>query len=134
MLFISKKRQRLWLESQACVPSERVTRALDQVMERRGKPKAIRCDNGPEYISDPLTSRAGKRGVELQYIQPGKPQQNAYVERYHRTVRYEWLNQHCFESMEQAQESATQWLWTYHNERPNRAIGGLPPVQKRIAA
>ena len=65
---------------------------------------------------------------------PGKPQQNAYVERYHRTVRYEWLNQHLFESIKQAQESATQWLWTVNNERPNRAMGGLPPVQKRIAA
>ena len=49
-------------------------------------------------------------------------------------MRYEWLNQHRFESIEQAQESVTQWLWTYNNERPNRAIGGIPPVQKRIAA
>ena len=87
-----------------------------------------------EYISDPLTSWAGKRGVELQYIQPGKPQQNAYVERYNRTVRYEWLNQHLFESIEQAQESVIQWLWTYNNERPNMSIGGVPPVQKRMAA
>ena len=62
------------------LPSERVKRALEQVLEWRGKPKAIRCDNGPEYISDPLTSWAGKRGVELQYIQPGKLRQNAYIE------------------------------------------------------
>ena len=122
------------MEVDFSLPSERVKRALDQVIEWRGKPKAIRCDNGPEYISGPLISWARKRGVELQYIQPGKPQQNAYVERYNRTVRYEWLNQHLFESMEQAQESATPWLWTYHNERPNRAIGGITPVQKRIAA
>ena len=122
------------MEVDFSLPSERVKRALEQVMEWRGKPKAIRCDNGPAYISDPLTSWAGKRGVALQYIQPGKPRQNAYVERYHRTVRYEWLNQHLFESIEQAQESATQWLWTYNNERPNRAIGGVPPVQKRMAA
>ena len=74
------------------------------------------------------------RGVALPYIQPGKPQQNAYVERYNRTVRHEWLDQHLFESMEQAQESATQWLWTVNNERPNRTIGGMPTVQKRIAA
>ena len=103
-------------------------------MEWRGKPKAIRCDNGPEYISDPLTSRAGKRGVKLQYIQPGKPRQNAYVERHNRTVRDEWLNQHLFESIEQAQESATQWLWTVNNERPDMAIGGVPSIQKRMAA
>ena len=70
----------------------------------------------------------------LKQAQAGTPQQNAYVERYHRTVRYERLNQHLFASIEQAQESATQWLWTVNNERPNRAIGGIPPVQKRIAA
>ena len=116
------------------LPSERVKRALEQVMEWRGKPKAIRCDNRSEYISDPLTSWAGKRGVELQYIQPGKPRQNAYVERHNRTVRYEWLKQRLFESIEQAQESATQWLWTYHNERPDMTIDGVPPIQKRMAA
>ena len=122
------------MEVDFSLPSKRITRALDQVIQWRGKSKAIRCDNGPESISDPLTSWAEKRGVELQYIQPGKPRQNAYVERYNRTVRYEWLNQHLFESMEPARKSATQWLWTVNNERPNRAIGGIPPVQKRIAA
>ena len=122
------------MEVDFSLPSERVARALDQVMEWRVKPKAIRCDNGPEYISDSLTSWARKRGVALPYIQPGKPQQNAYVERYNRTVRYEWLNQHLFESIEQTQESATQWLWTYNNKRPNMAIGGIPLVKKRIAA
>ena len=61
------------------------------------------------------------------YIQPGKPNQNAYVERYNRTVRHEWLDMHTFESIEQAQLLATQWLWRYNNERPNSAIGGVPP-------
>ena len=60
------------------------------------------------------------------YIQPGKPNQNAYVERYNRTVRREWPDMHAFESIEQAQLLATQWLWWYHNERPNSAIGGVP--------
>ena len=100
----------LCVEVDFSLPSERVKRALDQMMEWRGNPKAIRCDNGPEYISDRLISWAEQQGVELQYIQPDKPQQNAYVERYNRTVRYEWLNQHLFESIKQAQESATQWL------------------------
>ena len=103
-------------------------------MEWRDKSKAIRCDNGSEYISDPLTSWAGKRGVKLQYIQLGKPRQNAYVERHNRTVRDEWLNQRRFESIQHAQESATQWFWTVNNERPDIAIGGVPPVQKRMAA
>ena len=66
----------------------------------------------------------------MQFIQPGKPQQNAYVERYNRTVRYDWLNQYIFEEIEEVQEAATAWLWTYNNERPNMAIGGITPKQK----
>nr|WP_244484310.1 transposase [Rhizobium sp. Leaf453] len=58
----------------------------------------------------------------MKHIQPGKPQQNAYVERYNRTVRHEWLDQ--------AKELATQWLWTYNNERPNMGLGGITPAQK----
>lgn len=60
----------------------------------------------------------------------GIPQQNAYVERYNRTVRHEWLDQYIIESIEEAQEFATQWLWTYNNERPNMGIGGITPAQK----
>ena len=59
--------------------------------------------------------------ITLLYIQPGKPTQNAYVERFNRTARHEWLNMHMFESVEHAQELATQWLWLYNNERPNTA-------------
>ena len=67
-----------------------------------------------------------KHGITIQHIQPGQPQQNAYIERYNRTVRHEWLDQ----SIEEAQEFATQWLWTYNNERPNMGIGGVTPAQK----
>ena len=56
----------------------------------------------------------------------------AYVERYNRTVRYDWLNQHMFMSIGEAQTSATQWLWTYNNERPNMAIGDMIPAQKLV--
>ena len=63
-------------------------------------------------------------------VQPGNPQQNAYVERYNRTLRYDWLNQNMFMTVEEAQASATLWLWTYNNERPNMAIGGITPAQK----
>jgi len=63
----------------------------------------------------------------LLYTQPGKPTQNAYIERFNRTARHEWLGLHLFESIEHAQLLATQWLWTYNNERPHSAIGGIPP-------
>lgn len=62
-----------------------------------------------------------------------KPQQNTYVERYNRTVRYDWLAQYLFDSIEQAQESATRWLWTYNHERPNMALGGITPMQKLMS-
>lgn len=66
----------------------------------------------------------------MEHIQPGKPQQNAYVERYNRTVRYDWLAQYLFESIEEVQEYATRWLWTYKIERPNMALGEITPRQK----
>jgi putative transposase len=75
------------------------------------------------------------RGISIQYIQPGKPQQNAYVERYNRTVRHEGLDQNIIGSIEEAQDYATQWLWTYNNDRPNMGIGGMTPAQKlKLAA
>ena len=65
---------------------------------------------------------------------PGKPQQNAYVERYNRTVRYAWLARTLFDSIEQVQDEATRWLWTYNHERPNMALGGITPMQKLALA
>jgi len=127
-------REGLCIEVDFSLPSERVTRSLDQIIEWRGKPQAIRCDNGPEYISDHLQSWAKKRNIALNYIQPGNPQQNAYVERYNRTVRYDWLSQYLFDTIAEVQEYATRWLWTYNNERPNMAIGGITPKQKLAIA
>ena len=122
-------REGLTIEVDLSLPSARVIRALEQVIEWRGKPAAIRCDNGPEYLSSELISWAEKHQITMLYIQPGKPTQNAYVERFNRTVRHEWLDLHLFNRVEHAQELATQWLWLYNNERPNTAIGGIPPKQ-----
>ena len=123
-------REGLCIEVDYSLPSARVIRALEQVIEWRGKPKIIRCDNGPEYISGNLLKWATNNDIKIEFIQPGKPQQNAYVERYNRTVRYEWLSQNIFENIEEVQEMATKWLWTYNNERPNMALGGITPRQK----
>jgi len=120
-------REGLGIEVDFSLPSERVVRALNQIIEWRGKPKHLRCDNGPEYVSILLADWAKENGIELKFIQPGNPQQNAYIERYNRTVRYDWLNQNLFNSIAEVQEHATEWLWTYNNERPNMAIGGIPP-------
>jgi putative transposase len=127
-------REGLCIEVDFSLPAERVVRSLNQIIEWRGKPKTIRVDNGPEYISGKLVEWAEKHGVRLEHIQPGKPQQNAYIERYNRTVRGEWLSQYIFETIEEAQDQATEWLWTYNNERPNMGIGGITPAMKLKAA
>jgi len=127
-------REGLGIEVDLSLPSQRITRALDQIIEWRGKPKVIRCDNGSEMCSGQFQHWASRRGIRLLFIQPGKPTQNAYVERFNRTVRHEWLDMHLFESIAQAQETATRWLWRYNNERPNMALGGITPKQKLALA
>ena len=77
------------------MPAQRVIQSLERLIEWSGKPpKAIRCDNGPEYISHALREWVQAPDIELMYIQPGKPTQNAYIERFNRTARNEWLNMH----------------------------------------
>ena len=125
-------REGLTIEIDYSLPSQRVIRCLKQVIEYRGKPQMIRSDNGPEYISHELEQWLAKEGIDHEFIEPGKPQQNAYVERYNRTVRYDWLNQHLFTCIEEVQNYATKWLWFYNHERPHTAIGGVPPCSKNI--
>ena len=100
------------------------------VVEWRGKPAAIRCDNGPEYISGAIQNWAAEWGIRLEHIQPGNPQQNAYVERFNRTVRYEWLSQYYWRDLAQVQDFATKWMWAYNHDRPNMALGGSKPKQR----
>lgn len=123
-------REGLGIEVDFSLPTARVIRTLDRIIAWRGVPLAIRVDNGPEYISSQLLQWAENHGIAIRHIQPGKPQQNAYIERYNRTVRHEWLNQYVFQSIREVQNTATQWLWTYNNERPNMGLGGITPAQK----
>jgi len=124
-------REAIAVEIDFSLNSVRVIRTLNQLIEQRGKPFAIRCDNGPEYISNQLKSWAQTNDIELWYIQPGNPQQNAYVERFNRTMRYELLNQSLFENIEQVKQLTTKWIWMYNNIRPHMANGGMPPVFKK---
>ena len=127
-------REALAIEIDFSLPSERVIRALRQLILWRGKPAAIRCDNGPEYVSQAMLDWADEAGIRIEFIQPGKPQQNAYIERFNRTVRYEWLGQYHWSSLEEVQDHATQWMWTYNHERPNMALGGITPKQRLAMA
>ena len=127
-------REALAIDIDFSMPAARVVRSLNQVIEWRGKPLKIRCDNGPELISNTLVEWAKMNQIEITYIQPGKPQQNAYIERYNRTVRYDWLNQYYFESIDEVQNFATRWMWTYNHKRPNMGLGGITPKQKLAVA
>jgi putative transposase len=136
-------REGLGIEVDFSLPAERVIRSLDRIIEWRGKPGTTRVDNGPEYIGEKLREWAGKQGVTIQHIQPGQPRQNAYINRYNRvrqwartngafngSLRHEWLDQYIIESIEEAQDHATQWLWTFNNDRPKMSIGGITPGMK----
>ena len=127
-------RECLGIEVDFGLPSGRIIRALDQIIEWRGKPKVIRSDNGSEMCSGEFQTWAKLRGIQLLFIQPGKPTQNAYVERFNRTVRHEWLDEHLFETIDHAQRTATDWLWRYNHERPNMGLGGITPNQKLALA
>ncbi len=127
-------RQRLAMEVDISLLAARGIRSLEQVIQWRGKPRAICCDNGPEYISGALQAWAERQDTALLYIPPGNPQQNTYIERYNQTVRYAWLASKLFNDIEQVQDIATRWLWTYNHERPNMAFGGITPMQKLALA
>lgn len=121
----------LAIESDTSLPAERVIRVLGQVVAWRGRPQAIRFDNGPELIAERFMSWCVERGIELRYIQPGKPDQNAFIERFNRTYCTEVLNAYVFESLEQVREISAAWLQSYNEERPHDALAGLPPASYR---
>lgn len=122
------KREGLLIEADLSLPAMRVTRALDQLLEYRSAPNTIRCDNGTEFTSHEFRNWATQKGIRIEYIQPGKPQQNAYIERYNRTIRYSLLNQNLFRDIEEVQNYTTEWLWFYNHQRPHSANGGKPPL------
>ena len=123
-------REALTVEIDFSLPAQRVIRSLNQLIECRGKPVQVRCDNGPEYISNALKDQALEQGITISYIEHGNPQQNAYVERYNRAMRYDWLNQQLFTDLDQVRQQAEDWLYHYNNEHPNMGNGGFTPRQK----
>jgi len=125
-------REAIGMEADFSLPAERVIRELKQMISWRGKPLVIRCDNGLEYISAAIQSWAAEWGIRLEYIQPSNPQQNANVARFNRAVRYEWLSQYYWSILEEVQEFATRWMWSYNNDRPNMALGGFKPKQNLV--
>ena len=122
-------REALLIEPAYSLPAKRVTTLLDQVGEERGYPDRIRVDHGPEFESDEFKQWAKNRGVLIDYIQPGKPAQNGYIERFNRTYREAVLDIHLFQNLREVKILTQQWLKTYNHERPHESLAGLPPVQ-----
>lgn len=126
-------RESLRIEVDTSLPAPRVVRALDELVELRGAPKRLRLDNGPELISAALHQWALRNGVELVHIQPGKPTQNAYIERFNRTFRTEVLDRYVFMSLDEVRRMTEDWRQRYNHDRPHRSLGGLSPVRYAMA-
>jgi putative transposase len=122
-------REALKIEIDTSLPGARVVRALDELIELRGKPQRLRLDNGPEFISALLGDWAKRHGIALSFIQPGKPTQNAYIERFNRTYRTEVLDRYIFTSLHEVRCMTEEWRHRYNHERPHTALGDVPPAR-----
>lgn len=109
------------------LPSRRITRWLDQVALTRGYPCCIRVDNGPENIAHHFQKWAKSHSIFIQYIQPGKPAQNAYIERFNRSYREAVLDMYLFQSIQEVQKITNTWLKHYNEERPHEALNNQTP-------
>lgn len=121
-------RESLAIEIDTSLPSLRVIRVLEQLIERRAKPQVIRVDNGPEFISDKLQQWCEEKKIQLRFIQPGKPMQNGFVERNNGSLRKELLDAYLFYSLPEVRQMAQEWQQDYNHQRPHESLGNVPPV------
>jgi putative transposase len=117
------------IEVAKSIPGARVARVLDQIAAERGYPNRLVMDNGPEFISQALDEWAYRHGVELHFITPGRPVENAYIESFNGKFRDECLNEHWFSTLDDARRTIEDWRRDYNEERPHSALGGMPPQE-----
>ena len=122
-------RESLAIEIDTSLPALRVIRTLQQLIEMRNKPQTIRVDNGPEFVSDKLQQWCDAKRIHLQFIQPGKPMQNGFVERNNGSLRKELLNAYLFYSLPEVREMAEEWRQDHNCQRPHQSLGFIPPVE-----
>lgn len=122
-------RESLAIEIDTSLPALRVIRTLQRLIEMRTKPQVIRVDNGPEFISDKLRQWCDDQQIRLQFIQPGKPVQNAFIERNNGSLRKELLDAYLFFSLGEVRQMAKEWQQDYNSERPHESLGFVPPLE-----
>lgn len=124
-------REALHIEVDTSINSARLVRVFEQIKRDHGLPQVLRSDNGPEFLGETFTAWAKANGVAIRYIQPGKPNQNAYIERFNRTFREEVLDQHLFARLDDVREAAHWWMLDYNQARPHDSLGGMTPAEYR---
>jgi len=121
-------REAMAIEVGRSIPSARVTRVLSELIAQHGRSAAVRVDNGPELLAHTFVEWCADRGITIQYIQPGKPDQNAFIERFNRSYRTEILDAYLFESLAEVRVLTERWLIVYNHERPHDSLGRVPPL------
>jgi putative transposase len=122
-------REALAIEIDTSLPTKRFIRVLEQLKECRGLPKEIRMDNGPEFIAKALENWAEKYGIDLVFIQPGKPTQNALIERFNGSYRRAVLDKHWFNSLDNVRQHTDEWIEHYNHERPHAGLNNFTPAE-----
>lgn len=121
-------REVLLIETDTSLPTLRVIRSLTEIGLYRGLPKMIRVDNGPEFISAKLDMWCKENKIQLIFIQPGEPTQNAFIERLNGTFRRDVLNAYVFKSLPEVREIAEEWMYDYNNNRPHQSLNNQTPI------
>ncbi len=122
-------RECLTLVADTSMPGLRVVRELEALVQKRGKPKVIVSDNGPELISAAVLVWADAHKIDWHYIQPGKPQQNGYTESLNDKIRNECLNEHWFRNLAEARALIEEWRQDYNHVRPHSSLNYLTPME-----
>ena len=122
-------REVLDIVADTSLPALRVIRTLEQLLLVRSKPDMIRVDNGPEFISDKLDNWCKDNKIQLVFIQPGKPMQNAYIERLNGSLRRELLNAYVFRTIVEVKEQVNEWMNDYNYHRPHEALNNKTPME-----
>lgn len=120
-------REALAIEIGTSIPSVRVIRLLEELVAYYGRPAMLRVDNGPELTAEVFAEWCREREIEIGYIQPGKPDQNAYIERFNRSYREDVLDVYVFDSIEEVRAVTEEWIEDYNSERPHESLGAVPP-------